>query len=175
MLNKSNATIPPEKLLQGVWQHQRLRRDQLRRLDGRTMRVIHPSFKNREAGPDFRGAVIQIDGEAPRTGNVEIDLRAAGRHAHRHDHNPNFTNVILHAVWESDRAASAIPTLALGDALDAPLSELDLWFGGESVESLPENFRGPLLRATPQTAAGARHRIVASKRTGAAAKQSRLG
>ncbi len=154
LFNERNATVPPEKLLQAVWQHQRLRRDQLRTLDGRSVRVIHPGFKNREAGPDFRGAVIQLDGEAPRTGDVEIDLRAAGWQAHGHDRNPNFTNVILHAVWAHERAASAIPTLALGDALDAPLSELDVWFGGESVESLPENFRGrccaPLRELPPE-------------------------
>ena len=39
---------------------QRLLRDQLMTLDGETVRVLHPGFKNHEAGPDFRGAVVQI-------------------------------------------------------------------------------------------------------------------
>ena len=65
---------PPERLLQAVWFHQRIQREQLRTLDGRGVQILHPGFWNREAGPDFRGAMVQFDGEAPRTGDIEIDL-----------------------------------------------------------------------------------------------------
>src|SRR5262245_35692089 len=63
-------TTPPERLLQTIWQHQRLRRDQLQLLDGRPLKVLHPGFWNREAGPDFRGAVLQIDTGTPLTGDI---------------------------------------------------------------------------------------------------------
>ena len=140
-----DGAAPPEKLLQAVWQHQRLRRDQLRTADGKTMRVLHPGFASAEGGPDFRGAVLQFDNGAPVVGDVEIDLQCSGWHAHGHDTNPAFKNVILHVVWDdpqSRKASSQGPPvrMALKDLLDAPAAELALALENES--GLPENLRG---------------------------------
>ena len=140
--------FPAERLLQAVWRHQRLRRDQLKTSDGKTVRVLHPGFMSAEGGPDFRGAVIQVGGEPPRSGDVEIDLRSHGWHAHGHDRNPNFKNVILHVVWETGVPASGPArierplTLLIRNSLDAPLGELSLWLENESASVLPENLRG---------------------------------
>jgi hypothetical protein len=158
---------PPERLVQAVWQHQRLHRDQLMTADEKAVRVLHPGFASAEGGPDFRGAVIQIGDDAPRSGDVEVDLRANGWHAHGHDRNPAFRNVILHVIWNEvgvhaaacrpDRGSSSLklelqpspPTLAISDRLDAPLAELGLWLETESSHALPENLLGrcsPTLR-----------------------------
>ena len=140
--------FPAERLLQAVWRHQRMRRDQLKTSDGKTVRVLHPGFMSAEGGPDFRGAVIQVGGEPPRSGDVEIDLRSHGWHAHGHDRNPNFKNVILHVVWETGVPASGPArierplTLLIRNSLDAPLGELSLWLENESASVLPENLRG---------------------------------
>ena len=56
---------PPERLLQAVWLHQRLLRDQLKTLDGRPLRVLHPGFQSLEGGPDFRGAAVQFANGPP--------------------------------------------------------------------------------------------------------------
>jgi hypothetical protein len=156
---------PPERLLQTIWQHQRLLRDQLRTLDGQPVRVLHPGFRSVEGGPDFRGAVVQVGENPPKSGDVEVDLRASSWRAHGHDRNPAFQNVILHVIWEGERPreplsplpsrmspeitrdhehppAVAPPLLSLRPALDAPLGELSLWLGGETAQSLPENLRG---------------------------------
>lgn len=134
---------PPELLLQSIWQHQRLLRDQLNTLDGQPVRVLHPGFRSVEGGPDFRGAVVQIGDGLPRTGDVEVDLRSSGWRAHGHDRNPAFQKVILHVIWESERPApGAPPVLPLHHALDAPLGELSLWLGNQSSQSLPEHLRG---------------------------------
>ncbi len=138
-----DADSPPEKLLQAVWQHQRVLRDKLKLADGRSVRVLHPGFHSAEGGPDFRGAVVQFGDEKPRSGDVELDLRASGWHAHGHDRNPAFAQVILHVLWEGDQAASGgPPALSLRGALDAPLGELSLWLSGDPVRDLPEAFRG---------------------------------
>ena len=140
--------FPAERLLQAVWRHQRLRRDQLKTLDGENIRVLHPGFASAEGGPDFRGAVIQTGGEAPRSGDVEVDLRSHGWHAHGHDRNPNFKNVILHVVWETGAQASGPArnerpvTLQLQNSLDAPLGELSKWLENESTAAFPEALRG---------------------------------
>ena len=139
---RDDDDTPPERLLQAVWQHQRIRRDQLVTLDGRSLRVLHPGFVSVEGGPDFRGAVIQIGDAPPRSGDVEVDIRASGWRAHGHDRNPNFHNVILHVVWEGDQKASAPSAFSLREVLDAPLTELSLWLDHEPPNSLPENLRG---------------------------------
>jgi hypothetical protein len=139
--------FPAERLVQAIWQHQRLRRGELKTASGKSVRVIHPGFANLEGGPDFRGAVLQIGTDAPCCGDVEIDLRTAGWRAHGHDRNPNFKNVLLHVVWDdatgSRNADGAPPAiLCVKNALDAPLAELSLSLENESLRSLPENLRG---------------------------------
>ena len=135
--------FPSERLLQAVWQHQRLRRDSLRTPDGRVVRIFHPGFASAEGGPDFRGAVLQIGGDAPRTGDVEVDLRSHGWRAHGHDRNPHFRSVILHVVWEAGALAGGPPeTLPLRDSLDAPLDELGCWLENEPTRDLPKDLRG---------------------------------
>lgn len=136
---------PPEKLLQAVWQHQRLQRGALKMTDGKSLRVLHPGFISAEGGPDFRGAVLQFENEPPVVGDVEIDLQPSGWRAHGHDTNPNFKSVILHVVWEplasqKLKAQSPSAVLALKHFLDAPLAELSLALENES--GLPENLRG---------------------------------
>lgn len=123
---------PPERLLQAVWQHQRVLREALTLADGRSVRVLHPGFLNREPGPDFRDALVQFGNEAPQRGDVEVDLAASGWRAHKHDVNPHFRAVVLHVVWEGT-SASGLPTLALKSRLDAPLGELAEWFGGDGA------------------------------------------
>jgi hypothetical protein len=140
--------FPAERLLQAVWRHQRLRRDRLKTSDGKTVHVLHPGFASVEGGPDFRGAVIQTGDDPPRYGDVEIDLRSNGWHAHGHDRNPNFQNVILHVVWETGAPASGParnnrpPTLMINNSLDAPLGKLSQWLENESASALPEKLRG---------------------------------
>ncbi len=134
-----------------------MQRDQLRTLNGETLRVLHPGFASVEGGPDFRGAVLQLGSASPRSGDVEVDVRTSGWHAHGHDRNPTFQNVLLHVVWEAAGRDPAAPaanrvgaklsieppvTLALGSFLDSPLGELSWWLEREPVKSLPENLWG---------------------------------
>jgi hypothetical protein len=156
---RDDGSVPPEKLLQAVWQHQRIRRDQLKTADGRSVRVLHPGFASAEGGPDFRGAVLQFENETPVAGDVEIDLQSSGWRAHGHDRNPNFKTVILHVVWNAAGTPNASPartappaTLALHNSLDAPLAELALALENES--GLPAALRGKCsapLRELPES------------------------
>jgi len=140
---REDVDSPPERLLQAVWQHQRLLRDRLQTVDGQPLRILHPGFLNREGGPDFRGAVVQFGEEAARTGDIEVDLRSSGWHSHGHDRNPAFGKVVLHVIWESERPArGAPPLLVLRHVLDAPIGELSLWLGAEGAQSFPAGSRG---------------------------------
>lgn len=134
---------PPERWLQWIWQHQRLRREQLQLLDGRPLRVLHPGFWNHEPGPDFRRAVVQIGHEKPRQGDVEIDIEGTGWRHHGHEHNPDYATVILHVLWARPlSSAPALPCLVLKDFLEAPLEVLAAWIGSESAPELSPEHAG---------------------------------
>jgi hypothetical protein len=151
---REDAVEPPEHLLRLIWQHQRIRREQNVTVDHRRIRILHPGFVNHEAGPDFRGAVIQFENDPPLTGEVEVDIRSNGWRAHGHDRDPNFKNVILRAVWQETSQDKGPPMIALEKILDAPLPELNIWLAGQSGEGLPESLRGrccaPLRELSPE-------------------------
>ena len=135
--------MPSEQLLQAAWQQQRLLRDQLETLDGKKVKILHPGFKNYEAGPDFHGALVQFDTETPVSGDIEVDLKPAGWRAHGHDRNPEFRDVILQVVWEGEKpVAPDLPVIRLQGRLDAPLAELSLTLNQDSLRVLPENLLG---------------------------------
>lgn len=145
---------PPEKLLQQIWFHQRLLRDELRTLDNRRVRVIHPGFWNKEPGPDFRRAVIQFDDAPALVGDVEIDLQVSGWRGHGHATNPNYKNVILHVVWEAPASAAfSQPRLALRKFIDSPVRDLDRWLQCEPAPipgALRGQCAGPLANLPPE-------------------------
>lgn len=143
---------PPERWLQEVWSHQRLRRQDLQTTDGGKLSILHPGFWNREAGPDFLGAIVQFGDRNPATGDVEIDLHPGGWKAHRHAGNAAYAGVILHVVWEPPIATPPLPTLVLRDYLDAPLPELESWVGGAGempAEWLAGHCSAPLRQVSP--------------------------
>ena len=157
-LHEGAEAAPPERLLQAIWQHQRLIRERLRTPAGVPVRVLHPGFRNPEAGPDFTGAVIQFGTDAPQSGDVEIDLRPQGWQAHGHEQNPAYRHVILHAVWEvGPTPTGALPTLSLAGTLDAPLRELNWALAAETPPALPQSFLGrcvaPLSELAPDEVA----------------------
>ena len=120
--------IPPERLLQQIWLHQRLRREGLVTTDGRRVRILHPGFWNHESGPDFQKAIIQFGTDTPQVGAVEIDLSSSLWKGHGHEGNPRYGEVVLHVIWEGASKPTGRPTLIMKPALDAPLGELALWF-----------------------------------------------
>ena len=140
--------------------HQRILRDELKLVDGRALRVLHPGFWNHGAGPDFRDAVVQFASEAPVTGDVEIDLHSSGWKGHAHDRNPNFQRVKLHVIWEGEKVEgralrgqsaghfgrsapeATLPTLVLKPFLDAPLVELALWLTSDAAKQYPDQLLG---------------------------------
>jgi hypothetical protein len=129
---------PSENLLQAIWQHQRLRRDDLCTLDGQSLRILHPGFRNREAGPDFRDAVLQFQDQPPCSGDIEVDVHSAFWRAHGHHTNPAYESVRLHVVWRgTDNPPTPPATLALHPFLDAPLDQLQQWLTTEPAQTAP--------------------------------------
>lgn len=141
MLAERDGDIP-ERWLQQIWRHQRIRRESLTTTDGRRIQIIHPGFWNRGPGPDFNDAILRIGEAPPVTGAIEIDLLPAGWKHHGHDRNPAFSRVVLHVVWNGDPIAGSPPAFRLEHILEAPLTTLGPWLDEEAPDLFPDSTSG---------------------------------
>lgn len=120
----------PEAFLYFIWQFQYFTRTNLTTTDGEIVQVIHPGFRNYDAGPDFTNARLLIN-QVEWVGTVEMHSRTSDWLIHRHQHDRAYDNVILHVVWQDDTPVSGrrvdrangtpLPTLELGLRTDATL------------------------------------------------------
>ncbi len=111
-----------ERIVQIAWNEQ-LFRGPLQTVDGRRLEVVHPGTWNVASGPDFRDAVLFIDGVSHR-GPVEVHLRPRNWEQHGHGRDPAYAPVILHVVWEDSAAQVDLPTFCVRDHLRVSLEEL---------------------------------------------------
>ena len=65
-----------EAFLHYVWKYQLFGKDDLHVTAGDPLQIVHPGQLNRDAGPDFKGAVIRI-GDIVWAGDVEIHVRSS--------------------------------------------------------------------------------------------------
>ena len=106
-----------EDFLQYVWEFQLFNHRQLNSTKGDAVEIIHPGTIQKNAGPDFFNAQVEID-NIKWAGDVEIHLKSSDWMKHNHQKDPAYNKVILHVVWEEDqsiyrREGSLIPTLEL--------------------------------------------------------------
>ncbi|MFD2936867.1 DUF2851 family protein [Spirosoma flavum] len=134
-----------EAFLYFIWQYQYFSKNSVKTTDGEAIRVLHPGFQNHDAGPDFSNARLVIN-DVEWVGTVEMHTRTSHWLAHRHQHDRAYDNVILHVVWEDDRAENGrrvdrangtpLPTLELSPLTDFAL--LDRYrVLAESPDSIP--------------------------------------
>ncbi|MCX6968518.1 MAG: DUF2851 family protein [Verrucomicrobia bacterium] len=65
-------------------------------LSGDAVEIVQFGEWNREAGPDFRGAAVSINGGWPVRGCIELDPDVRDWERHGHAVNPAYEKVILH-------------------------------------------------------------------------------
>lgn len=90
----------PERLLARLWQRRATRQAWFRAQDGSRFRVIYPGREGKAAGPDFRNALVEVEGVGLVQGDVEIHVRQQDWKAHGHGDDPRYNGVILHAALE---------------------------------------------------------------------------
>ena len=86
-----------ESRIQQVWALQAMQPGDWRTCSGQALRVRSPGSWNRGAGPDFKEAVLELEGEA-RIGDVEIHLYREDWWRHGHETDPAYDRVILHVI-----------------------------------------------------------------------------
>ncbi len=91
----------PEKLLARLWQQRAARQQEFRASGGRRVRVLYPGRAGTAAGPDFRDALLEVEGLGLVQGDVELHVRQQDWYAHGHAEDPNYNGVVLHAALET--------------------------------------------------------------------------
>lgn len=89
-----------EELLHYIWKFQQFDASQLSYAQ-EPISIFNPGIHNHDAGPDFKDAHIKI-GKLEWRGSVEIHVKSAEWHAHRHTEDPSYNNTILHVVWTNN-------------------------------------------------------------------------
>jgi hypothetical protein len=95
------APLPSEKQLALFWLSALVNSRLLHLTDGRRIGVIYPGRHNFGPGPDFRNAILDIDGSLVR-GDVELHVRSRDWDTHGHNRDQRYDAVVLHVVWATD-------------------------------------------------------------------------
>ena len=113
----------PERLLWKLWKRRAARQDEFRTGAGTRIRVLYPGRSGTAAGPDFRDALLDVEGLGLVRGDVEIHLRQRDWKSHGHGGDPNYNGVVLHGSLEVDS-----PETELESGTSAPVVSLSVLF-----------------------------------------------
>jgi hypothetical protein len=126
--------------------------------EGQAIEVVHRGTWSHGLGPDFRDALILVDGRELRAGDVEIHLRTRGWTDHGHHLDAAYDAVILHVVAAHDGSATRrhdgalVPVVAVGPADRFAVPDLAAWdwerVGGGSCAAALTAARPRLVRET---------------------------
>ncbi len=120
-----------ERLVRCIWLDQLIKKNRLKTLDGRRIRVISPGWWNTGEGADFRQAEVEIEGKRLR-GEIEAHVYTSDWKGHGHHRDPRYGKIILHiALWDNrdkksirDIKNRKIPQLILSPYLSNDLETL---------------------------------------------------
>lgn len=106
-----------EQLLQFIWQFQYFNKDNLTTAANEELVINNSGRHNTNQGPDFSEAKIRI-GNTTWVGNIELHVLSSDWNAHNHTDDANYSNIILHVVWNNDVPIAdnnnhPVPTLEL--------------------------------------------------------------
>lgn len=90
-----------EEFLQYIWANSLYKGRGFTTHTGKNVQILHPGEANRNAGPDFFNARIQMNGLI-LAGNVEIHLKSSDWYNHGHHRDAAYNNVILSVVKTND-------------------------------------------------------------------------
>ncbi len=118
----------PESYLHEIWKaHESFLVAPIVLSDGSLAQIVDCGTENNHrGGPDFLGARIVMDG-VQIMGDVELHITPEGWHAHEHEGDARYSNVILHVVLEDseEKTGPPVPQVVLRDNL--AFGRSDLW------------------------------------------------
>jgi len=123
-----------ELVLQRIWMSAAFDARGLTDQWGRSIEVVFPGAWNRREGPDFKGAVLAIDGERVE-GDLEIHFRTSDWQAHGHHSDPRYDGVVLHVVYFPLETGASPARASSGEAIPAVSLMERLWYDLEEYAS----------------------------------------
>ena len=126
----------PERLLAKFWKERAARQTGLRTEAGKRVRVVYPGRPGVTAGPDFRDALLEVEGVGLVRGDVELHLSQRDWDSHGHGGDPKYNGVVVHGALEvfstetrlqSGTFAPVMDLRSLLTELPGPGPALDLW------------------------------------------------
>ena len=116
-----------EKLLQYLWNFKIFKSFDFKDVEGHPLEILDFGKWNFDSGPDFLLGKIRFR-DLLLAGNIELHVKSSDYIFHQHSGNPEFENLILHAVFYHDVEVEElqnrnIPTLELKNYID----ETVLW------------------------------------------------
>ena len=114
-----------EKLLQYLWNFKIFNSFDFKDVEGNPLEILDFGKWNFDSGPDFLFGKVKTK-DLVLAGNIELHLKSSDWIFHQHSGNPEFENIILHAVFNHDVEIAElternIPTLELKDYIDQSL------------------------------------------------------
>lgn len=88
-----------EAFLQWIWENLLFDFSRLKTACGKPLQIISAGKANRSNGPDFKNAVIDVNGITWH-GDIELHVKSKNWYSHRHHQDENFNRTILHVVAE---------------------------------------------------------------------------
>ena len=113
-------------------------------VDGYNVRIINPGVWNKEEGPDFKNALIEIDGKM-QEGDVELHLISSAWKQHGHDKDKNYSNVILHIVRQSQKKSSTGADISNIPTVEIPYGIISE-FNSKNKEKYPKGYCAELFK-----------------------------
>lgn len=116
----------PEELLHFIWRYRLYDPINLKTQEGEALKTIEVGLYNRNAGPDFEYALIELNGVRWK-GHVEMHVDEGDWKRHGHHLDPAYSATVLHVVWRRSTEGiqrldgTSIPTLLLRDYVQSEL------------------------------------------------------
>jgi len=130
-----------------LWKYSKFIKLPLKTQKNETINIIAVGTHNKNAGPDFINAKIEINGIL-WAGNIEIHLKSSEWYAHKHHTDSAYDSVILHVVWQHDvevflSSQNSLPTLEIAPHVDKKVIEKYHYFFTKKSNWIPceNNFR----------------------------------
>ena len=95
----------PERLLSQLWQRRAAKQATFRSPAGLRVRGL---YSGHTAGPDFRDALLEVEGVGLVQGDVEIHVRQRDWKSHGHGDDPRYNGVVLHAALDVQSSSTQL-------------------------------------------------------------------
>jgi len=129
----------PERLLSQLWQRRAAKQASFRSPDGLRVRVLYSGRPGHTAGPDFRDALLEVEGVGLVQGDVEIHVRQRDWKSHGHGDDPRYNGVVLHAALDVQSASTQLQS-----GQNAPVISLAALMSDDDPEDEGRNQGGSL-------------------------------